>query len=189
MGCGGSKKSTTGSEPAAASNAKSDPQKDTNAKKTKKPCNSEEKIMEAFAAIDTDNSGYVTKDEVKKILKDLGEDVADEDIDKFFDSADKNDDGKISYKEFYAAWVKATEEAKKEDELTQDEMLTAFKAMDTDGSGSLTRDEVKKALQQASSFYSEEQVDKMISDADADKDGKVNYEEFIKVIKKEEAAN
>ncbi|XP_006823620.1 neo-calmodulin-like [Saccoglossus kowalevskii] len=181
MGCGGSKK-TSGSEPAANTTQKQD---DKSAKKCKKPVNSEEKVMEAFKEIDKDDSGYVTVDEVKKVLKDLGEEVSDEDIDKFFESADKNDDGKISYNEFYAAWVKATEEAKKEGELSQDEMLEAFKALDADGNGSLTKDEVKKALQDASSYYSDEQVDSMIKEADEDKDGKVDYKEFVKVLKKE----
>ena len=43
---------------------------------------------------------FLTREDFKHIMKNLPVPVADEDIDEMFEFADKNKDGKLSYKEF-----------------------------------------------------------------------------------------
>ncbi|EEH60508.1 uncharacterized protein MICPUCDRAFT_12286, partial [Micromonas pusilla CCMP1545] len=65
--------------------------------------NSEENIARAFAYFDTDNSGYITVDELKKVIKENNVDV---DATNFLDEVDKNNDGRVDYDEFLAMMTK-----------------------------------------------------------------------------------
>ena len=47
---------------------------------------------------DKDNSGFITKDEILKSLK--AEKNQEKEIEKYIKDVDKNEDGKIDYKEF-----------------------------------------------------------------------------------------
>jgi len=83
-----------------------------------------------------------------------------------------------------------------DDELTFDEMWNAitakpatksqlekhFESLDTDGSGSLTKDEITAMFGKLSNPPKQEAIDKALADVDADGDGKVNLKEFIAMM-------
>ena len=55
-----------------------------------------------FMVVDKDNSGFITADEVKKLIKDSGHgaDVTDAEIEELVKACDDNGDGQISFEEF-----------------------------------------------------------------------------------------
>ncbi|XP_070555626.1 calmodulin-like protein 3 isoform X2 [Ptychodera flava] len=61
---------------------------------------SEQEIYEAFRAIDIDGSGTITADELRQVIKKLGEELSEEDIEEMIELADTNGDGEIDYGEF-----------------------------------------------------------------------------------------
>lgn len=58
----------------------------------------DEKMMRAFAHFDSDNSGYITKDELVVGLKEYGN--TDWQIEQIIREVDKDQDGRIDYEEF-----------------------------------------------------------------------------------------
>ena len=62
-----------------------------------------EELKKAFAVMDANKDGVVTKDELKTLLKGLGEEVTDEVVDEMIKIADENGDGKIQFEEFVKA--------------------------------------------------------------------------------------
>ena len=60
-------------------------------------------LQKAFEVMDANKDGVVTKDELKSLLKGLGEDVTDEVVDEMIKIADENGDGKIQFEEFVKA--------------------------------------------------------------------------------------
>ena len=67
---------------------------------------SEEQVAElkqAFAAMDTNGDGQVTKEELKSLLSQLGESVDDAVIDEMIKIADVNGDVKVDFNEFVKA--------------------------------------------------------------------------------------
>jgi Ca2+-binding EF-hand superfamily protein len=60
-------------------------------------------LQKAFDVMDANKDGVVTKDELKTLLKGLGEDVTDEVVDEMINIADENGDGKVQFDEFVKA--------------------------------------------------------------------------------------
>ena len=60
-------------------------------------------LKKAFDVMDANKDGVVTKDELRTLLKGLGEDVTDEVVDEMINIADENGDGKVQFDEFVKA--------------------------------------------------------------------------------------
>ena len=60
-------------------------------------------LRKAFNVMDENGDGQVTKDELKKLLSGLGEEVTDEVVDEMINIADENGDGKVNFEEFCKA--------------------------------------------------------------------------------------
>ena len=60
-------------------------------------------LRKAFDVMDANKDGVVTKEELKNLLKGLGEDVTDEVVDEMIAIADTNNDGKVQFEEFCVA--------------------------------------------------------------------------------------
>mmetsp|Transcript_13686 Transcript_13686/g.19991 ORF Transcript_13686/g.19991 Transcript_13686/m.19991 type:complete len:523 (+) Transcript_13686:87-1655(+) len=86
----------------------------------------EDRLAEAFNLMDIDNSGYLTKDELRELL---GSQYTKEVVKKFFAEADTDKNGKISYEEFLSVFQR---EKKKE----VGDVISSL-SMDTNDSGDL----------------------------------------------------
>ena len=53
--------------------------------------------------MDANGDGVVTKEELRTLLKGLGEEVTDEVVDEMIAIADENGDGKVDFEEFVKA--------------------------------------------------------------------------------------
>ena len=60
-------------------------------------------LRKAFDVMDANKDGVVTKDELRTLLKGLGEEVTDEVVDEMINIADENGDGKVQFDEFCKA--------------------------------------------------------------------------------------
>ena len=54
-------------------------------------------LREAFNAFDADRSGSITQDELKKAMKNCGNNCSDKEIEDMIKKADKDGDGKVSF--------------------------------------------------------------------------------------------
>lgn len=127
-------------------------------------------LRAAFMKMDADNSGTLTRGEMVAALKELG--VADKDPDvyrKMIEAMDADGDGRISWEEFLHASLEA------QMVKHQQQVWDAFCAMDKDGSGTITVDELRACPLMKDE--PPEMIEKYIAEYDIDKDGTINYEE------------
>ncbi|KAJ8306129.1 hypothetical protein KUTeg_016674 [Tegillarca granosa] len=65
----------------------------------KEPETTEDEMMTAFRKIDINGDGYLSLDELYKIMSTKGEKMSREEVKKMIDEVDENGDGKLDYKE------------------------------------------------------------------------------------------
>ena len=61
-----------------------------------------EQIQMAFQMMDTDKSGKITFSNLKKVAKEIGETISDQELHEMINEADTDNDGEISFEEFVA---------------------------------------------------------------------------------------
>ena len=94
-----------------------------------------------------------------------------------FKSMDQDGNGKIDFNEFINAAVEQYSYFREE------ELLETFKIIDLDGSGKLSKMEIKTALLKDDKV-SDETVDKLVKEFDLNSDGEIDYNEFLLMMEK-----
>ncbi|RYR51138.1 hypothetical protein Ahy_A06g026185 isoform A [Arachis hypogaea] len=134
-------------------------------------------LKQMFNNMDTDRSGTITFEELKSGLSRLGSKLSETEIRQLMDAADVDKNGTIDYYEFITATMHRHKLEKEEN------LYKAFQYFDKDSSGYITRDELRHALTEYQ-MGDEATIDEVIDDVDTDKDGKINYEEFVAMMRK-----
>ncbi|KAL6905688.1 hypothetical protein ACP4OV_003289 [Aristida adscensionis] len=60
----------------------------------------EEEIREAFLVFDKDQNGFITRDELAQVMRNLGEKLSEHELAEMLREADVDGDGQINYNEF-----------------------------------------------------------------------------------------
>ncbi|XP_058098342.1 calcium-dependent protein kinase 29-like isoform X2 [Magnolia sinica] len=134
-------------------------------------------LKEMFKNMDTDQSGTITYEELKIGLSRLGSKLSESEVKELMDAADIDKNGSIDYYEFITATMHQHRIEREEN------IYSAFRFFDKDGSGFITRDELKQAMNQYG-MGDEAAIDEVINDVDTDNDGRINYEEFVAMMRK-----
>ncbi|KAH1072142.1 hypothetical protein J1N35_024470 [Gossypium stocksii] len=133
-------------------------------------------LREMFTAMDTDNSGAITFDELKAGLRRYGSTLKDTEIRDLMNAADVDNSGSIDYGEFIAATVHLNKLEREE------HLVAAFKYFDKDNSGYITVDELQQAC--AEHNITDVLLEDIIREVDQDNDGRIDYGEFVAMMQK-----
>nr|VDD47960.1 unnamed protein product [Brassica oleracea] len=133
-------------------------------------------LREMFQAMDTDNSGAITFDELKAGLRKYGSTLKDTEIHDLMEAADVDNSGTIDYSEFIAATIHLNKLEREE------HLVAAFRYFDKDGSGYITIDELQQACVEHS--MTDVFLEDIIKEVDQNNDGKIDYGEFVEMMQK-----
>ncbi|KAF5472795.1 hypothetical protein F2P56_009482 [Juglans regia] len=129
-----------------------------------------------FTNMDTDKSGTITYEELKTGLARTGSRLSESEVKQLMEAADVDGNGTIDYIEFISATMHRHR-------LERDEHLfKAFQYFDKDSSGYITKDELENAMKEYG-MGDEGSIREIISEVDADNDGRINYEEFCTMMR------
>lgn len=139
-------------------------------------------LRELFKSFDKDNSGTITTTELTEGLKQLQKEkgFGDAEVSKLMKSCDVDGNGTLSYEEFIAATI---HQNKLE---SQEHLFMAFSHFDADNSGYITQDELLTSLKDHG--LPTDNVEELISNADKNGDGKIDYEEFVDMMRSQEGS-
>ncbi|XP_021766877.1 calcium-dependent protein kinase 2-like [Chenopodium quinoa] len=129
-----------------------------------------------FDNMDTDNSGSITYDELKKGLAELGSKLTETEVKQLMEAADVDGNGTIDYTEFITATMNRHRLE------TDENLLKAFRYFDKDNSGFITMDELESEMMEYG-IADESSIKEILSEVDTDNDGKINYDEFCAMMK------
>lgn len=128
-----------------------------------------------FTEADTDKSGFLTQAELTEVLRKKGYREPESKIEAMFRSCDSSGDNKVSLEEFLTAMGVLSPKDHK-----QAMMRNVFREFDVNGDGTISREELGKALEK--SELSGPEVDRILKLADADGSNTISYEEFIEKV-------
>jgi calmodulin len=147
-----------------------------------------EKLRVIFNELDTDGSGFLDRVELRNALIQLDpENFKETDVDELLKLTDRNNDGKLDYKEFieeltnalvvyYNKWSSAHTKHK---DLDDKQLKTFFKTMDKNGDGHISLTEFCEAMKAMDpKNYNPDDAEVLFQYADVDENGLVDYEEF-----------
>ena len=129
-------------------------------------------LKDAFKKLDSDHSGELDKEELEQAISSYGCAFDSGNVLNFFTDADKKGSKRIDFDEFLnsiCSEMKLTEESLRQ-------VFSLFIGNNKDDA--LTIEHLKKL----NSVYSEEELKEMIELTDSTHSGKVNFEDFYKMI-------
>ena len=136
-----------------------------------------EECKEVFELFDKDKDGAITTKELGDVMRALGANPTQNELQKMINEVDQDGSGKIEFKVFLELFVK-----KMKDPDTEEDLIEAFKIFDKNGNGIISAAELRLVMTTVGDRLTEEEADEMIREADTDGDGYINYYEFIKIM-------
>mmetsp|Transcript_66089 Transcript_66089/g.125059 ORF Transcript_66089/g.125059 Transcript_66089/m.125059 type:complete len:530 (-) Transcript_66089:177-1766(-) len=135
------------------------------------------KVRDAFLAMDKNKTGTITAGEFKKVLENEFH-ITDEEAGRAFHALDTSHDSEVHYADFLAAML--TSRIQLHDKL----LKQTFRRFDTDNTGYITSEDLKKILGDS---IDGAEADQLVAEVDTSHDGKIDYQEFIHYVKHPEA--
>jgi calmodulin len=139
-------------------------------------------FRQAFETFDTDKDGYLTYKELSELMAELGHPLKEQDLTDILNEVDIDENQSVDFREFIQLM------ARKMRDINNDiEMNEAFTIFDQDGDGFISPEELKTVMsiigmRTIGEKITDEEVTEMIRQADLDKDGRINFKEFVTKI-------
>ncbi|XP_075241919.1 neo-calmodulin-like [Convolutriloba macropyga] len=139
---------------------------------------SEEEVSEyqtAFSLFDEDGDGTITTKELGTIMRQLGMNPSEAELQEMVDEVDEDGNGEIDFDEFLSMMMKKMKETDHEEDYRQ-----AFQKFADVHSGGyyVSPESLKKVMASLGERLTHEEVEEMMRMADTNQDGLLHYEEF-----------
>ena len=133
-------------------------------------------IRKNFQVLDKDGDGKLTKSELMaQYSKTMSISDAEKVVDEILERLDQDGDGMIDYTEFLVSCHDMQKA------ISREQLEFAFKMFDSDGSGTITVDEIKNTLTDGQ-IINEEAWHIILKEADANGDGSIDLKEFVNLM-------
>ncbi|KAJ1913582.1 hypothetical protein IWQ60_009151 [Tieghemiomyces parasiticus] len=144
-------------------------------------------LKDSFALFDRNGDGKITLEELGEAMKAIGQDLSSADLKATMNKVDSDGDGQIDYNEFVIMMTTAEESEDHSKDTPKDkadltELRKYFKTFDKDGDGFIVREELAQVMNKLGDHLKDHELDEMFAEADENKDGKIEFEEFTKMV-------
>ena len=134
-------------------------------------------FREAYQAFDKDGNGSITTKELGTVMRSLGQNLSEAEIKEVIDEVDEDRNGIIDFQEFLSLMARKMKIIDKEDEL-----IDAFKVLDFNGTGKISKYELRYIILSTDSGFTGNDIDELLKLCDFDEDGNIDLHDFIKVL-------
>ena len=136
------------------------------------------KIRDIFKKFDKDGSLSLEINELGNIYRILGYHFTESELMEMVKDIDSNQDGYITFHEFLSSYKERVIFKAHEDKLRE-----AFNLCDCDGDQYITLEELRRIMREVGENLEDKQLISMLKEVDKDNDNRLNFEEFIQLMK------
>ncbi|XP_033736471.1 neo-calmodulin-like [Pecten maximus] len=133
-----------------------------------------------FNYFDKNKDGTVSVSELGKVFQSLGQNPTNEQIRQMISVVDADNNGILNFEEF-RKFVEKYQGAQTQDDREAD-LRRAFEIIDKNNSGYISLKEFKTLVKSVGERLTDEEIKEMLDVADIDKDEKISYAEFAKIL-------
>lgn len=143
-----------------------------------------EVYKEAFTMYDKNHDGKISLTEFADVISNLGLNPTKDQLQRLMEEIDTDGSETVEFNEF-VIWmsIKMSPETKSDLENKVD-LENTFRIFDEDGDRFITAKELKNVMNKLGQTLSDDEVNLMIQEADTDGDKRVNFKEFVQLMKK-----
>jgi len=132
-----------------------------------------------FDMFDKNGNGTINAQELFSVMRSLGIKSSLKEAQGMIQEVDHDKSGLVDFNEFLS--LMANKKSSKRQESF--ELMHAFKAFDRNNDGYIVKSEFMKVMKKHGEKITSKEIDSMIKQCDVDKDGKINYTEFVKMVR------
>ena len=111
-------------------------------------------------------------------MRSLGQNPTDAELQDMINEIDADGNGTIDFREFLTMMVRKMKDTKIEEELN-----AAFRMFDRNSDGKISPEELHRFMNEIGETVSPEEIQDMIKEADLNRDGIIDFDEFVKLVK------
>ncbi|XP_046681159.1 troponin C, isoallergen Bla g 6.0101-like [Homalodisca vitripennis] len=138
-------------------------------------------LKNAFNAFDQEQKGSISVEMVGTILEMLGWSMSPSELKEIVDEVDADGSGWLEFDEFCILASRFLTEDETGNDC-EEELREAFRLYDKEGQGYITTDVLKEIFRELDHSITEDDLENMIEEIDADGSGTVDFEEFMEVM-------
>ncbi|GMR48541.1 hypothetical protein PMAYCL1PPCAC_18736 [Pristionchus mayeri] len=149
-----------------------------------------EDFYDAFVQFDKDGSGTISTKELGHLIRALGENPTEQQLQEITQEADVDGSGEMEFVEFCVIMKRLMKDS------DSDIIRQAFRweggdpplwpvdcrTFDRDGNGVISTEEFKYSMRNMGVHMSETEVEEMMKTMDVDQNGEIDYEEFVRMM-------
>ncbi|KAF9480290.1 EF-hand [Pholiota conissans] len=137
---------------------------------------------DAFTSFDRDGDGTITTSELGTVMRSLGRNPTELELQEILKGVDKDQNGTIEFAEFVDLMGRS-HQALSPGAEPQDELFQAFSVFDKDSSGKISITELEAVMNNVlGEHLTQEELEIMIKEADLDGDREISFVEFKKMV-------
>ena len=143
-----------------------------------KPKKTDSTYTKIFKLYDEDKDGFVDFIYLPEMMRSAGAIFLDNDLERPMETIRNNNGADIfTQKDYVDLCLKFTNT-----DETEDDLIEAFKFWDTDNSGRVSTEEIRRALTTLGDKLSEDEINALIKEADPNNVGAIDYEHYSKIL-------
>ena len=140
-----------------------------------------EEFRDAFRVFDSDGSGNIDKQELKRLMASVGQIPDDDELNEMVRIADADGSGEVDFYEFVALMAH-----KMADPSNTEAVSAAFQLFDNDGDGKLNATELRNIMMNVGEPATWEDINALLNQVDVNSDGVIDLAEFTQMVLQEQ---
>jgi len=136
-----------------------------------------EEYQAAFSLFDKNGDGTISVQELREAMRRLGHNPSDGDVQDMISQVDSDKNGSVDFDEFVDLMHNQVNKVDAESD-----MRDAFNTFDRNKDGFISPAELKSVMASMGEKLTQAEVDAMIKAADLNGDGKIDFQEFVRMM-------